>query len=93
VAGPNPQDSSMWPNQMYLIHSPTLRIPPVHKFSERLGMTHGEASLLSRQVFWGLLDRGRPPGQQPWPGQRTLHLKESRVKVPEPEQDIFDGIR
>jgi len=86
--------TSMWPNQIYPIHSPTLRIPPIHKFSERLGMTYGEASLTSRQVFWGLLDRGRPPeSQNPWPGQWTLHLKNSRVKVPEPERDIFDGIR
>ena len=51
-------------------------------------------SWLPRQVLWGLLDRGRPPGgQKPWPGQWTLHLKESRVKVSEPERDIFDGIR
>jgi len=85
--------TSMWPNQIYPIHSPTLRLPPVHEFSKRLGMTHGEASLQSRQVFWGLLDRGRPPGQKPWPGHWTLHLKESRVKVPKPERDIFDGIR
>jgi len=86
--------TSMWPNQIYPIHSPTLRIPPVHEFSERLGMTYGEASLTSRQVFWGLLDRGRPPAdQKPWPGQWTLHLKQSRVRVPEPERDIFDGIR
>ena len=86
--------TSMWPNKMYPIHSPTLRLPPDHKFSARLGMTHGEASLMGRQMFWGLLDRGRPPdAQKPWPGQWTLHLKESRVKVPEPEQDIFDGIR
>ncbi|MBL7042158.1 MAG: hypothetical protein ISR77_26215 [Pirellulaceae bacterium] len=86
--------TSMWPNQIYPIHAPTLRIPPVHKFSERLGMTYGEASLTSRQVFWGLLDRGRPPAQQkPWPGQWTLHLKQSRVKAPDPERDIFDGIR
>ena len=56
-------------------------------------MTHGEASLLSRQVFWGLLDRGNPPGQKSWPGHWKLHLKESRVEVSEPERDIFDGIR
>jgi len=86
--------TSMWPNQIYPIHSPTLRIPPLHKFSQRLGMTYGEASLTSRQVFWGLLDRGRPPAEQkPWPGQWTLHLKESRVKVPEPDPGIFEGIR
>ena len=73
---------------------PPLRIPPVHKFSPRLGMTYGEASLTSRQVFWGLLDRGRPPAdQKPWPGQWTLHLKKSRVEVREPEGDFFDGIR
>ena len=82
---------SMWPNEIYPIHPPTLRLPPVHEFSERLGMTHGEASLLSRQVFWGLLDRGNPPGQKPWPGHWKLHLKESRVEVSEPEGDVFDN--
>lgn len=86
--------TSMWPNELYPIHPPTLRIPPVHKFSERLGMTYGEAALLSRQVFWGLLDRGRPPAtQKPWPGRWSLHLKASRISLPQPEQDIFDGIR
>ena len=85
--------TSMWPNEIYPIHSPTLRLPPVHEFSERLGMTHGEASLMSRQVFWGLLDRGKPPGQKPWPGHWKLHLKESRVEIPEPQRNVFDGIR
>ena len=86
--------TSMWPNEIYPIHSPTLRLLPVHKFSPRLGMTHGEATLLGRQMFWGLLDRGKPPSsQKPWPGRWTLHLKKSRVEVPNPERDIFDGIR
>ena len=85
--------ASMWPNQIYPIHPPTLRLPPVHNFSEGLGMTYGEASLMARQVFWGLLDRGKPPGQKPWPGSWNLHLKESRVEVTKPERDLFDGIR
>ena len=84
----------MWPKEMYPIFSPTLRLAPDHKFSPRLGMTHGEATLMGRQMFWGLLDRGKPPeSQKPWPGRWTLHLKESRVEIPNPEQDIFDGIR
>ena len=86
--------TSMWPNQIYPIHPPTLRLPPVHAFSPHLGVTFGEAALESRQLFWGLLDRGTPPGdRKPWPGSWTLHLKESRVEVPEPEGDIFDGIQ
>ncbi len=86
--------ATMWPNEMYPIFSPTLRLAPDHKFSPRLGMTHGEATLMGRQMFWGLLDRGKPPeSQKPWPGRWTLHLKESRVEISNPEQDIFDGIR
>ena len=85
--------STMWPNQMYDVHPRTLRLPPKFGKDKRLGRTREEATLEGRQVFWGLLDRGRPPEtQKPWPGSWSLHLKDSRVQVSSPEKDIFDGI-
>ena len=86
--------STMWPNRMYDVHPRTLRLPPKFGMDKRLGRTREEATLEGRQVFWGLLDRGRPPGiQKPWPGSWSLHLKDSRVEVPSPEKDVFDGIQ
>ena len=86
--------SAMWPNEFYKVHPKTLRIPPKPRMSRRLGMSLGEAKLMGRQVFWGLLDRGRPPAtQKPWPGSWILHLKDSRIEVTSPEVDIFEGVR
>ena len=85
--------STMWPNLMYNVHPMTLRVTPQEAEDKRLGRTRGEAMLEGRQVFWGLLDRGRPPeSQKPWPGSWSLHLKGSKVKTPSPEKDIFDGL-
>ena len=85
---------TMWPNWMYDVHPQTLRLPPKFGKDKRLGRTREEATLEGRQVFWGLLDRGRPPEtQKPWPGSWSLHLKDSRVEVPSPEKDLWDGIK
>ncbi len=85
---------TMWPNLMYDVHPQTLRLPPNFGLAPRLGMDRAEASLRGRQVFWGLLDRGRPPEmQKPWPGSWSLHLKHSRVETPAVEADIFEGVR
>ena len=86
--------ATMWPNPMYDVHPRTLRLPPRFGRDDRLGRTREEATLEGRQVFWGLLDRGRPPEtQKPWPGSWSLHLKDSKVEVPSPEKNIFDGIK
>ncbi len=85
---------TMWPNLMYDVHPRTLRLVPKFGQDKRLGRTREEATLEGRQVFWGLLDRGRPPEtQKPWPGSWSLHLKHSRVETPSPEKDLFDGIK
>ncbi len=86
--------ATMWPNLMYDVHPQTLRLAPYFGKDKRLGRTREEAMLEGRQVFWGLLDRGRPPTtQKPWPGSWSLHLKDSKVEVPSPEKDVFDGIK
>jgi len=86
--------ATMWPNLMYDVHPMTLRLAPKFGQDKRLGRTREEATLEGRQAFWGLLDRGRPPEtQKPWPGSWSLHLKNSRVEVPSPEKDVFDGIK
>lgn len=85
---------TMWPNLMYDVNPQTLRLPPKFGLDPRLGVDRAEASLMGRQVFWGLLDRGRPPEtQKAWPGTWRLHLKDSRVETPAVETDIFDGVR
>ena len=86
--------ATMWPNQMYDVHPMTLRLAPRFGEDKRLGRTRSEAMLAGRQVFWGLLDRGRPPEtQKPWPGSWRLHLKSSKVETLSPEFYIFDGVR
>ena len=85
--------TTMWPNLMYDVHPQTLRLPPKFGLDPRLGMDRAEASLMGRQVFWGLLDRGRPPEtQKAWPGTWRLHLKDSRVETPAVETDVFEGV-
>jgi hypothetical protein len=84
----------MWPNLIYNVHPMTLRIPPKFGIDPRLGMERAEATLMGRQVFWGLLDRGRPPEtEKPWPGSWRLHRNDSRVDTSLPESSVFDGIR
>jgi photosystem II stability/assembly factor-like uncharacterized protein len=84
---------TIWANELYGIHPPTVRISPADRFSPRLGMTYGEAGRISRQAFWGLLDRNEPPSRhKPWPGAWNLHLKKSRVPAPSRETDVWHGI-
>ncbi len=86
--------ATMWSNLMYDVHPMTLRLAPHFGEDKRLGRTRGEATLEGRQVFWGLLDRGRPPEtQKPWPGSWRLHLKSSNIETLSPENDVFDGVR
>jgi len=85
---------SLWVNELYGIHPPTLHLAPQDRYSPRIGMTYSEAITRSRHCFWGLLDRHAPPAvHQGWAGAWKLHLKRSRVHPAEPEQDIYDGIR
>ncbi len=86
--------ATMWPNQMYNVHPMTLRLAPQFGEDKRLGRLRREVALTGRQVFWGLLDRGRPPEtQKPWPGAWSLHLKKSRVGPASFRNDLFEGVR
>jgi hypothetical protein len=81
---------SNWANQMYRIHPPTLRVPPTSdRFSERLGMTLGEAKARSRYCFWGLLDRPFPPRDSMFVGAWNLHLKKWRGEIELPERSLY----
>ena len=82
---------SSWANELYGIHPTTLRVTASgDQFSERLGMTFGQAKARSRNCFWGLLDRPLPPKDFLGVGAWNLHLKRSHGDVKMPELDLFD---
>ena len=84
----------VWANELYRIHPPTLRIgASTDQFSERLGMTFGEAKGRSRFCFWGLLDRRQPPQDILPLGRWNLHLKKWRGEVALPEKDLFEDTK
>ncbi len=79
-----------WATELYDIHPVTLRVPASAKtFSERLGMTHGEARARSKNCFWGMLDRALPPISSTNIGPWNLHLKKWRGKIDLPEKALF----
>ncbi len=84
--------ASNWITQAYRIHPSTLSLPPPNskQFSERLGMTYGEAKAVSRNCFWGLLDRSKPPVTSLNTGTWNLHLKKWRGNLKTPDEDIFE---
>jgi len=80
-----------WATRMYGIHPPTLEVTALAKeFSNRLGMTHGEARARSRNCFWGMLDRARPPSSSANIGSWKLHLKKWLGEIDLPEKNLFD---
>jgi hypothetical protein len=62
------------------------------EFSERLGMTFGEAKARSRNCFWGMLDRHSPPRDSLHAGAWNLHLKKWRGKIRLPERSLYDAV-
>ncbi|MFK5921571.1 MAG: YCF48-related protein [Verrucomicrobiota bacterium] len=87
--------ASNWITQMYRIHPATLTLPaPDSKtFSERLGSTYGAAKAVSRNCFWGLLDRSRPPRNSLNTSNWNLHLKKWRGSPPLPDNGIYDHLK
>ncbi|MCP5118541.1 MAG: hypothetical protein GY953_47620, partial [bacterium] len=83
-----------WSNQLYRIHPPTLQVSASStQFSERLGMTFGEAKARSAGCFWGLLDRPFPPQDSRDPGTWDLHLKKWRGHIELPEASLYGDSR
>jgi hypothetical protein len=81
-----------WSNELYRIHPATLTISASpDQFSERLGMTFGEAKARSTGCFWGMLDRPIPPPDSRDLRTWGLHLKQSRVRVAQPETSLYGG--
>ncbi len=82
-----------WATQMFRIHPPTLSVKGSSDiFSDRLGMTYGEAKSKSKNCFWGLLDRARPPKSSDHVGTWDLHLKKWRGEIEFPEKQLFKSL-
>jgi len=83
--------ASNWITRMYRIHPSTLEIaPPDSKaYSKRLGMTYGQAKAISRNCFWGLLDRSKPPATSMRTNRWNLHLKKWRGNPPFSDKGLY----